>query len=165
MTALEFRTQLLVLEGSLLKFAYRLTLCKPDAEDLVQETFLKVLKNQDKYIHKENFKAWTFTILKNTFLNTYRRSINENTYRDQTSDSFYLNQAEASYAENPETTLAELEIRQNIEQLRDTLRLPLKLYIEGYKYKEIANELNLNIGTVKSRIFFSRQQLRDQLEK
>jgi RNA polymerase sigma-70 factor (ECF subfamily) len=137
----------------------------PDAEDLVQETFLKVLKYQDKYIHKENFKAWTFTILKNTFLNTYRRSINENTYRDQTSDSFYLNQTEVSYADNPETTYTELEIRQNIEQLRDTLRLPLKLYIDGYKYKEIAKELNLNIGTVKSRIFISRRQLKGQLDR
>lgn len=165
MTAMEFNTQLISLERSLLKFAYRLSDSLPDAEDLVQDTFLKVLMNRDKYVNKENFKAWTFTILKNTFINKYRRSLKENTYRDQTSESFYINQSEASYSDNPDAAYSALEITQNIEQLKDSLRIPLKMHINGYKYKEIADELNLNIGTVKSRIFLSRRQMRIQLDQ
>ena len=164
MTKVEFCSQLLSLEHGLLKFAYRLTVSKQDAKDLVQETFLKALMNQDKYFNKGNFKAWAFTILKNTFINNYRRTPLQYSFYDHSSELSDINRTMAFASDDPETTYSELEIKENIEQLRDKLRFPFKMHIDGYKYKEIAKELNLNIGTVKSRIFLSRRQLRDQLQ-
>ncbi|MCX6320342.1 MAG: RNA polymerase sigma factor [Bacteroidia bacterium] len=79
MTAIEFCSQLLSLEHSLLKFAYHLNLKRTDAKDLVQETYLKVLMSRDKYVDNQKFKAWTFTIMKNTFVDNYRRSCSKNT--------------------------------------------------------------------------------------
>jgi RNA polymerase sigma-70 factor (ECF subfamily) len=163
MTAIEFCDQLINLEDSLLKFAYRLNLKKADAKDLVQDTFLRVLMSQDKYVNNEKFKAWTFTIMKNTFINNYRRSFRQNTYLDQSNESFFINQTEIAGSDDPDSAYSALEIAQNIEQLKDKFRIPFKMHINGYKYKEIANKLNLKIGTVKSRIFLSRQQLMDLL--
>ena len=165
MTAIEFQYRLISLEESLLDFAYRLTADRDDAKDLVQETFLKSLTFCDKLVHKANFRAWTFTIMKNTFINNYRRSLLHNTYRDQTKESFYLKQTEASDSENVHSAYSASEITQHIEKLKDEFRIPLKMHIDGYKYKEIAEELSMNIGTVKSRIFLSRKQLKYQLNQ
>jgi RNA polymerase sigma factor (sigma-70 family) len=163
MTTIEFCSQLLSLEHSLRKFAYRLSLKKDDADDLVQETFLKILMKRDKYVDNENFKSWTFTIMKNTFVDNYRRNLTRNTHRDPSNESFFINQTESVSFEDPDSTYSALEINQNIEQLKDKLRAPFKMYIDGYKYSEIAEELNLKIGTVKNRIFLSRKQLMTQL--
>jgi RNA polymerase sigma-70 factor (ECF subfamily) len=103
--------------------------------------------------------------MRNTFINNYRRSLLHNTYRDQTEELFYLNQTEASGSDDTHLAYTALEITQHIEQLKDAFRIPFKMHIDGYKYKEIADELNLNIGTVKSRIFLSRKQLRYQLNR
>jgi RNA polymerase sigma-70 factor, ECF subfamily len=163
MIAFEFHDQLIKLEHSLEKFAYRLTLIKDDAKDLVQETFLKVLINRDKFVNNENFQAWTFTIMKNIFINNYRRSFQQNTYRDQTKESFLINQTKSSGSDDPYSAYSAMEIAQNIEQLKDAFRIPIKMRINGFKYKEIADKLNLTMGTVKSRIFLSRKELMNHL--
>ena len=165
MTAIEFRHKLIDLQKSLMGFAYSLTGDNDDAKDLVQETSLKTLKYRDKFMLESNFKAWTFTIMKNTFINNYRKSILQNTYRDQSEESFFINQTKSSVSENPESIYSVLEMTQNIEQLEDKLRIPLEMYLNGYKYKEIADKLCLNVGTVKSRIFTSRKKLRDTLNR
>lgn len=144
-------------------FAYKLTADKDDARDLVQETFLKSLKSSDRFVHQVNFKAWTFTIMKNIFINNYRHSLLQNIYRDQTKESFYINKSEASESDDAHSAYSAFEISQHLEKLKDAFRLPLKMRVDGYKYREIADKLNLNIGTVKSRIFLSRKQLMDQL--
>jgi len=161
MTAIEFYAQLIKLEGSLEKFAYKLTKKIADAKDLVQETFLKVLMNKEKFIINKNFKAWTFTIMRNTFINNYRCSASKNTLRDLTDNSFFINQSKVT--DDPESIYAAMEITQHIEQLKDALRVPFEMHVNGYKYQEIADELNINLGTVKSRIFISRKQLMDKL--
>jgi RNA polymerase sigma factor (sigma-70 family) len=163
MTAIEFRHQLLGLEPCLEKFAYRLTLRKTDAKDLVQDTFLKVMMNQHKYVINENFKAWTLTIMRNTFINNYRRRFYQNIYYDQEKELFSGNHVRATDADNPDSAYSVMEMTKRIEQLKDILRKPFELYVHGYKYREIADELNLSIGTVKSRIYLSRKLLIDQL--
>jgi RNA polymerase sigma-70 factor (ECF subfamily) len=165
MTAIEFSEQLLDLERSLLKFAYRLSLNNTDAKDLLQETFLKVLMSWDKFVNNGNLKAWTFTIMKNTFINNYRHIVRQNTYCDHTNESFFINQIKSSGSDNPDSAFSVLEITQNIELLTDKFRIPLKMYIDGYRYKEIADALSLKIGTVKSRIFLSRKQMMNQLSR
>jgi RNA polymerase sigma-70 factor, ECF subfamily len=164
MSEKEFRDQLLDIENSLEKFAYSLTRSKADAEDLVQETLLKGLLNEDKYVNKENFKAWTFTIMKNTFINGYRRRSRQGNCFDQTQGSSLIKQTNSSDSDNPDTIYSFLEMTQIIEQLDDKLRIPFKMHFQGYKYQEIGDALNINIGTVKSRIFISRKQLKDRLK-
>jgi RNA polymerase sigma-70 factor (ECF subfamily) len=163
MTNIEFCSQLISLEHSLLKFAYRLSLKKADAKDLVQETYLRVLMNREKYVDNQKFKSWTLTIMKNTFVDNYRRSLRKNTYNDQTNESFFISLTEPAGFDNPDSEYSALEINQNIEQLQDKYRVPFKMYIDGYKYTEIADELNVKIGTIKNRIFLSRKQLKAQL--
>ena len=148
-----------------MKFAYRLTVNKDDAQDLLQETFLKALKNCDKFVDESGLKAWTYTIMKNTFINNYRRNIFKNIYIDQSKVAFFINQTQFADSDCPDSAYSVLEITQNIEQLKDKYRIPFNMHIKGYKYKEIAEELNLNIGTVKSRIFHSRKQLRIKLNR
>jgi RNA polymerase sigma factor (sigma-70 family) len=163
MTAIEFQHKLVGLEKNLERFAYSLTLNREDAKDLLQETYLKALTYKDKFIHNENFKAWTYTIMKNTFINNYRKNIRQNTHRDQTKESYYLNHPKAVGFDDPDSAYSTKELVKNVEKLDDDFRLPFKMHHEGYKYKEIADELKLNIGTVKSRIFFSRKKLMEQL--
>ncbi len=164
MTLLEFQTQLVSLESSLERFAYSLTLNREDARDLLQETFLKALMYREKFIHNDNFKAWIYTIMKNTFINNYRRNVRQNTHRDQTKEGYYLSHPQASGYDDPSSSLSAKELEESINNLEDDLRIPLQLHHAGFKYKEIAEMLNLNIGTVKSRIFFSRKKLMEQLK-
>jgi RNA polymerase sigma factor (sigma-70 family) len=163
MTAIEFSSQLLSLETGLRKFAYRLSSKKDDADDLVQETFLRVLQKKDSYLENVNFKSWTFTIMKNIFVDSYRRNRKRDTYGDKGIDSLTILQINPVSFENPDSTYSALEILQSIEQLEEKLRIPFNMYVEGYKYIEIADKLNINLGTIKNRIFLTRKQLMAQL--
>jgi RNA polymerase sigma-70 factor (ECF subfamily) len=163
MTSIEFCSNLLSLEQSLLRYAYRLNLKRADAKDLVQETYLRVLINREKYVDNKKFKSWAFTIMKNTFVDSYRRSQRRNINSDQITENYFINVAEPVGSDNPDSAFHASEISQNIDNLNDKLRVPFKMYVDGYKYTEIADELNMKIGTVKNRIFMSRKQLMAQL--
>ena len=164
MTTMEFNYQLTGLKTSLERFALSLTQNIEDARDLMQETFLKALSYRDKFTDHTNLKAWVFTIMKNTFINNYRRSVKARTTFDNTDDLFFLNLNKEAANETPEMTLSAQEIEKKIESLEDEYRIPFKMHTAGYKYKEIADKLDLKIGTVKSRIFFSRQKLMESLK-
>lgn len=165
MTALEFNYKLLGLQKNLKYFAYTLTSNYEDAQDLVQETFLKALTNRDKFTEDTNLKAWTFTIMKNTFINNYRQNVRNNTILDKTDDLYYLNLTKESNVGLPDSTFAAKEIQKQISAIDEFQRKPFEMYNDGYKYKEIAEDLNLSIGTVKSRIFFTRKKLMDALNQ
>jgi RNA polymerase sigma-70 factor (ECF subfamily) len=164
MTALEFQHSLVKLEDNLKRFAYSLTSDKEEAKDLMQETYLKALVYRDKFVHYDNLKAWTFTIMKNTFINNYRRSARQNANRDLTRELYYLNQSVTTGNDDPNSAYSRKEIEKKIDLLEDEFRIPFQMHNKGFKYKEIADELNLNIGTVKSRIFFSRKKLMESLK-
>ncbi|MBN2518920.1 MAG: RNA polymerase sigma factor [Bacteroidales bacterium] len=163
MTAVEFNNQLIDLKPNLKRFALSLTTDNEDAKDLVQETYLKALSYRDKFIDYSNLKAWTFTIMKNTFINNYRRSVKQNTTFDTTKDLYFINKTKESQITTPESEVSFEEINKTIEDLEDEYKIPFLMHVNGYKYKEIADELNLKIGTVKSRIFFSRKKLMERL--
>ena len=165
MTKIEFDHQLVDLENNLVRFAYSLTANQEDSRDLVQETFLKALTNRKQFSNHSNLKAWTFTILKNTFINNYRKSAKQNTTMDETKDLYFLNNTEGSDFLKADAAIAVKEIHKKIQSLEDGFRIPFEMHISGYKYKEIAKKMNLNIGTVKSRIFFSRKKLMKALEE
>lgn len=165
MTAIQFDTKLLSLQDRLLYFALSLTSNHDDAKDLLQETILKALTYRGQFIENTNFKAWVFTIMKNTFINNYRRDQKVRNTFDSKEDSLDF-AAKKNYAsETPESAHAVMEMTQTIERLDDDFRVPFKMHTEGFKYKEIAEELNLPIGTVKSRIFFTRKKLQDMLNQ
>ena len=165
MTAIEFQFKLVSLEDKLLRFAYSLTADKDDAKDLLQETFLKALKYCDKYVLESNFKAWTYTIMKNTFINNYRRAERHITYSDHSKEGYCLNYKHASEADSPESIIFSKELENIIEALDDDSKMPFMMHHNGYKYIEIAEKLNVNLGTVKSRIFFTRKKLKKQLNE
>ena len=163
MTAIEFNYQLTNLSSNLERFALSLTANKEDAKDLLQETFAKAISYRDKFVDNTNLKAWTFTIMKNTFINNYRRASKANTTFDNTDDLYYLNLKKENHADSPESEYSTKEINKAISELEDEFRVPFLMHTQGYKYKEIADELDLKIGTVKSRIFFTRKKLMDKL--
>jgi RNA polymerase sigma-70 factor (ECF subfamily) len=163
MTAIEFNHQLVSLEDKLSRFALTLTANKEDAKDLLQETLLKALAYREQFVQYTNLKAWTYTIMKNTFINNYRRNMRQNTTFDNTKDLYFLNQNSDTVNLSPEGTFSEKEIKKVIDSLDDDFKIPFKMHTEGYKYKEIATKLDLKIGTVKSRIFFTRKKLMDIL--
>lgn len=164
MTAIEFNHKLLNLQDSLTFFAKSLTANDEEAKDLVQETNIKALTNREKFQPDTNLKAWTYTIMKNTFINNYRRKVKANTIIDTTEDLYYLNNTKSTKFESPESNLSKEEIQRNIKALDENQRKPFEMHTQGYKYKEIADKLNLSIGTVKSRIFFTRKKLMEKLQ-
>ena len=90
MNSLKFQDRLLGLQDNLLNFAYMLTANREEAKDLLQDTTLKALDNEDKYIDNVNFKGWVFTIMRNIFINNYRRVVRNQTIIDQTEDLYHL---------------------------------------------------------------------------
>lgn len=163
MTELEFQYKLISLQDPLLRFAFSLTSNEEDAKDLLQETFLKALKYCDKFVTESNFKAWTCTIMKNTFINNYHRSLRYDMYCEHSKVELVHNETFASGSDNPDSVYRSKELEKIIETLDDDLKMPFKMHHEGYKYKEIAKSLTLNIGTVKSRIFVARKKLMKRL--
>ncbi|MFC1731184.1 sigma-70 family RNA polymerase sigma factor [Bacteroidota bacterium] len=164
MTAVEFNHNLISMQDRLEYFANRLTQNRDDADDLVQDTFVKALSNRTKYAMDTNFKAWVYTIMKNTFINNYRRNMKASTILDTTDDLYYLNSSEKSQFASPDSSYSANEITKNINDLENEYKIPFTMHTEGFKYKEIAEKLDLSIGTVKSRIFFSRKKLMKKLQ-
>ncbi|MBL0357510.1 MAG: RNA polymerase sigma factor [Chitinophagaceae bacterium] len=158
--------QLLLKNTEFLKpFAITLTRDNETAKDLLQETMYRALANQDKYNVGTNIKAWLYTIMRNIFINNYRRKAKQNTIFDNTSNDFLLNHNQTAIANKAETTLSYKDIQASIHSLPHIFRNPFMLYFEGYKYHEIAEMLKEPLGTIKSRIHFARKLLKEQITR
>lgn len=164
MTQLEFATNLLGLQDELKRFAYKLTANLDDANDLLQETSLRVLNNQDKFVSDTNFKAWMYTVMRNLFINDYRKLVRSQTFVDQTDNLYHLNIPQESGINSPENSYTLKEINKKIDSFNDEYSILFKMHVEGYKYEEIAERMSIPVGTVKSRIFFARKRLQEELK-
>ncbi len=164
MSSSNFQSKLLGLQKNLLNFAFILTANRDDAYDLLQDTTLKALDNEDKYVDNTNFKGWVFTIMRNIFINNYRKVARSATVIDQTEDLYHLNLPQDSGFDTPEGSVAVKDINDAINAFSDEYRIPFSMHVAGYKYNEIAEKMNLPLGTVKSRIFFARQRLQQTLK-
>jgi len=140
----------------LMNFAMSLTLNRNDAQDLVQETYLKALLNREKFTDDKNLFGWLSTILKNSFINEYKKK-----KRYQLSDDVSMNGAVTG--SNAEVSVSVNELEKSIDLLEDDHKTTFKLFTSGYKYKEISDITKVPVGTVKSRIFFSRKKLSEML--
>ena len=158
-----FKNSVLGMQGNLLSFALKLTANREEAQDLVQDTTLKALRNEEKFVENTNFKGWMLTIMRNIFINNYRKNARENTMVDSSEDLFHLNLCQESGLETPEGAYACNEISAIIAGFSAEYREPFSMHVAGYKYEEIAEKLMMPLGTVKSRIFFARKKLRDVL--
>ncbi|MCM1292768.1 MAG: RNA polymerase sigma factor [Bacteroides sp.] len=164
MGTLKFQKKLLSLQTNMLNFAYILTSNRDDAFDLLQDTTLKALDNEDKYTDNTNFKGWVFTIMRNIFINNYRRATRTSVKIDTTDDLYHLNLPQDSGIESPENSYTVKEIHQAIDSFPPDYKVPFSLHLAGYRYAEIAKYMNLPVGTIKSRIYYARQRLRRQLK-
>lgn len=159
-----FINSVLGMQANLRSFALKLTLNKDEAHDLVQDTTLKALNNAEKFVDNANFKGWMLTIMRNIFINNYRKSTRENTMIDTSEDLYHLNLKQDSGLETPDGAYAVNEISEILAGFPEDYREPFSLHVAGYKYEEIADRLSMPLGTVKSRIFFTRKRLREILK-
>jgi RNA polymerase sigma factor (sigma-70 family) len=165
MASLEFNNLLINNADFLKPFANNLTKDSETAKDLFQETLYKALANQEKYNVGTNIKAWLFTIMRNIFINDYRRKAKQQTIFDSTPNDFLLNSNQSAVFNQAETGLRIKEIYQAIHLLPEIFKTPFLLYFDGYKYHEIAEALNEPLGTIKSRIHFARKLLKEQIKR
>ncbi len=150
MSTQDLNSRLIALQSNLLNFAFMLTSNRDDAYDLLQDTTLKALDNEDKYAENTNFKGWVFTIMRNIFINNYRRVARAATVIDRTEDLYHLYVCQDSALASPEGAFQVQEINKAINSLPDEYRVPFSMHVAGYKYDEIAKKMNLPLGTVKS---------------
>ena len=154
-----FIQNLLNVQEELRHFALKLTADPERASDLLQETSLKALDNESKYTPDTNFKGWIFTIMRNIFINDYRKAVRDQTFADTTEGLYYLSRPRDLAYESTELAYDVKEIHRILRELPSAYRIPFGMHLNGFKYREIAERLDLPIGTVKSRIFFTRQRL------
>ncbi|HEU5165473.1 MAG TPA: RNA polymerase sigma factor [Chitinophagaceae bacterium] len=165
MSAAEFNELLLSNADPLRPFAVSLTHDQEVAKDLFQETLYKALANQDKYSTGTNIKAWLFTIMRNIFINDYRRRTKQRTIFDRGTIDILINSGKMIVSNGGENCLQLKEIHTAIYQLPQIFKIPFLLHFEGYRYYEISESLNEPLGTIKSRIHFARKLLKQQLSR
>ena len=159
----EFEDLLKSESQSLKALAMQLSRNSDDAKDLVQDTMLKALRYKEKFTEGSNMKAWLYTILKNSFINQYRRNVKRNTFIDTTENTYYLDIPTHKTENIAELKFIRKDLEHAISQLPVELKVTFMLNMEGFKYHEIAEELGIPIGTVKTRIFVARRILRQKL--
>ena len=165
MSTAEF-TLLLTENADFLKpFAINLTKDQEAAKDLFQETLYRALSNKDKYNVGTNIKAWLYTIMRNIFINDYRKKAKQSVVLDNSPNDFLIDQTRTKVLNDGVTNLNLREVKQLIYDLPELFRTPFNLYFEGYKYNEIADELNEPLGTIKSRIHFARKILKQKIQR
>ena len=165
MTAIDFNQLLLNNTEFLKPFAVTLTRDNEVAKDLLQETMFRALANKEKYNVGTNIKAWLYTIMRNIFINNYRRKAKQNNIFDSTSNEFLINYNQVTISNAAEGALRMKDMQKAIYGLPEIFRNPFMLYFEGYKYHEIADLLKEPLGTIKSRIHFARKLLKEQLSQ
>ena len=155
----QIQEQLNHISSSLKAFSLKLTGNNVDAEDLFQDTAVRIITNADKYNPGTNFKAWAVTIMRNIFINNYRKKVRRNMIIDQTPNNYYINSGDKIVNNDGESNIAFSELNSLVNSLPEDFRKPFIMAYQGYKYDEIAKELGSPLGTIKSRIFFARKKL------
>ncbi len=163
MTKIEFNTLVLNQASSLKMYALHFTRDLDDANDLVQDTMLKAITYYTKFREGTNLKGWLYTIMKNTFINNYRRVVKINSVVTKQEEIPYSNLLFSSSNNGSEGKFILEDISKALKNLPDEYYVPFTMYFEGHKYHEIAEHLDIPIGTVKTRIHVARKMLKKQL--
>ncbi|MEL6925617.1 MAG: sigma-70 family RNA polymerase sigma factor [Bacteroidota bacterium] len=147
----------------LMGFAMRLTKNRTDAEDLMQETICRAYKNKHRYQPGTNFKAWMTTIMRNSYINLYRKRKTRNTTSEPVETFAYSLESTGPDA-LAENRVQHSELVDIVHSLSDTYRVAFLMSYQGYQYNEIAEKLQIPMGTVKSRINYARKLLKEKIE-
>ena len=157
---------------SMYNFGYRLTLDQDDAKDLVQDTYLKAYRFIESFQKGTNAKAWLFRILKNSFINDYRKKSKEPSKVDYQEVEIYYNSEDVDRQITPDLRVEALKdmIGDEISNALNALDVDFRTVIilcdlEGFKYEEMAKILDIPIGTVRSRLHRARQLLKEKLSE
>ena len=164
MEKVDFTKGILAIQPDLHRFAYKLTADRESANDLVQDCLLQALDNQEKFTYSKNLKGWMYTLMRNIFVNNYRRTVREMNLID---DSYSINQQyliEDEDADRFEFTYDMKQLYRVIHSIPEEMKVPFQMFVAGFKYREIAEKLGLPMGTVKSRLFFIRKRLKEELK-
>lgn len=164
MTAIEFNYLIFNTAKSLRPFAMKMTQDVEEANDLLQDSLVKAITNREKFSEGTNVKAWFYTIMKNTFITNYQKIVRRKTFTDSTENLHYLNSPSNLTDNQANTNITLKEIRKEIDKLASEFKTPFMMYFNGYKYNEIADMLEIPIGTVKNRIHIARKELKDALK-
>ena len=154
-----FEDELLKIQEILHHFAYRLTGNYDKANDLMQDTILKALVNRDKYVADNNFKGWVVTIMRNIFYNNYNKDSRITLFDEQNNETYSINIPNESRLGIEDGNYTLKEINQTIASVPLGYSIPLAMYLTGYRYDEIATFMHIPLGTVKSRIYYTRKKL------
>jgi RNA polymerase sigma factor (sigma-70 family) len=165
MSTIDFSKLLLSNTDFLKPFAVTLTHDQETAKDLVQETVYRAIVNKEKYQIGTNIKAWLYTIMRNIFINEYRRKSKQNVIFDKTPNEYLINSSSVQVDNSAESSMTEKEIWSAINLLPEIFKKPFLLYYNGYKYDDISKTLNEPLGTIKSRIHFARKLLKQYIQK
>lgn len=166
MSTIEFDKMLLSNTEFLKPFAATLTRDTEAAKDLLQETLFKALANKEKYSAGTNIKAWLYTIMRNIFINNYRRKSKQNIIFDSSPNDFLIDAKQSlPTINNAASSLQMKEIKEALFKLPEIFKTPFLLYFEGYKYQEISEMIGEPLGTIKSRIHFARKLLKSNIER
>ncbi|MFN0048991.1 MAG: RNA polymerase sigma factor [Cytophagales bacterium] len=163
MTQREFNSNIMTISKALKPFAMRLTRDLDDAKDLLQDTLIKAFTNREKFSEGTNLKAWMYTIMKNTFITNYQKMVKRNTFIDTTENLHYLNSSRYTTVNGAVSQFALDDINKALNILHEDYRAPFVMYFRGFKYFEIADKLDIPLGTVKNRIHIARKELKDML--
>ena len=164
MNTKQFQQKLIGLQDNMVNFALILTANREDAYDLTLDTTLKVLDNKDKFSDNINFKGWVLTVMRNIFINNYRKLVRTQTVFDQNANLYNLNVVGNTGFVSPESLYDLAEISNAIDCLPKDWKIPFSMYVSGYRYDEIAEKLGVPLGTVKSRIYYARKELQLKLK-
>ncbi|WP_367208887.1 RNA polymerase sigma factor [Sphingobacterium sp. R2] len=163
MTKNEFDTMVIEQSDSLKLYARNFTSDYEDANDLVQDTILKAVTYFKNFREGTNLKGWLYTIMKNTFINNYRRIVKTNSFITKDEDISNANLLSSASANQGESKFVMQDIHEALSNLSEEYYIPFTLYFEGFKYHEISEHLNIPIGTVKTRIHVARKLMKKSL--
>lgn len=160
MTDQLFLTEIDHLENLLFAYALRLTRNYEDARDLVQETTLRAYKNRHTFREGTNFKSWVTTIMRNTYINRYRKMQKRKDVNASVDNFLYAVENKAATANGGEARMHFQELKDKLALVKEIYRVPFLMFYRGYEYREISAHLNIPVGTVKSRIYLARKRLK-----
>lgn len=144
--------------------AMRITNNRSNAKDLMQETILRAFANRTKFTEGTNFKAWVYTIMQHCFINDYRKRHTRSHVVHLIDDNMRVVMVQPTQNAGPSIVMMK-ELRSMVDDLCETNRVPFELFVDGYCYLEIADKLDIPIGTVKSRIFMARKALKHVIKR
>lgn len=165
MTTVDFNNTIASESDFLRPYAQSLTKDTDEAQDLYQETMVRALLNREKYRVGTNLKAWLYTIMRNIFINNYRKGKRFSKVTVEVPEDVIMYKANSNTASTGWNNVRMQEVKKAVNCLPDAFRQSFELYYMGYKYQDIAEILDEPLGTVKSRIHFDRKILVAKLDR